>query len=62
MSEQNLIVEGYEDIIVDRVKLNRIQFKIMALEHKNLKTKEYTKSQMITEIMKIISEEVNKNI
>lgn len=62
MSQQNLVIEGYEDIVIDRVKLNRIQIKIMALEHRNLKTKEYTKSQMITEIMKIISEEVNKNI
>lgn len=62
MSEKVLTVEGYEDIKIDPRKLNRIQLSVMHLEKKNLKTKEYSKSQMITEIMKIIREEVNKNL
>ena len=62
MLKKSLTIEGYEDIKVDSGKLNRIQRDVIVLEQKNLKTKELTKSEMRAEILKIIREEVNKNI
>lgn len=62
MSKGNLVIEGYEDIKIDPGKLNRIQMKVIMMEKTNLKTKRLTKSEMRAEILKVIREEVNKNI
>jgi len=62
MSKGHLVIEGYEDIKIDPGKLNRIQMNVIMLEKTNLKTKKLTKSEMRAEILKIIREQVNKNI
>lgn len=62
MSKRSMTIEGYKDIKIDPGKLNRIQMKVIMLEKMNLKTKKLTKSEMRAEILKVIREEVNKNI
>ncbi len=47
---------------VDQKKLNLMTHKILHLEKKNAKTREFTRGQMINMIRDIIETEVQKNI
>lgn len=47
-----------EERIVDKCKLQRILMRVILIERKNSNTKQYSDSEMIKEIQKVIEEEV----
>lgn len=45
---------------INEKKANRLTRKILKLENENLKTKQYSRSEMSDQIIKLIEEEVKK--
>ena len=43
-----------------KTKFNRLMFKILKLDRDNLNTREYTNTEMVERIRKMIEEEVKK--
>lgn len=52
--------QGNNEVVIDKTKLQRMQFKIYALERENMRNNEKTDSQMIEAIKKIIETEAKK--
>ncbi|MFD1928857.1 hypothetical protein ACFSFY_12520 [Sporosarcina siberiensis] len=57
-----LSTDTKETIELDRIKLNAMKLRVIQLEKVNVKTKKYTKDEMIEQIRNIITTEINKNI
>lgn len=52
--------QGNNEVVIDKTKLQRMQFKIYQLERENMRSNEKTDSQMIEAIKKIIETEAKK--
>lgn len=51
---------GNSDFEIEDKKVKRLARKILELENKNLRTKQYTRSEMSDKIIDLIEEEVKK--
>jgi len=49
-----------QDRQIDPIKLNRIKYKILKIEHEHLKTREVTNDKMAELIKQIIIDEINR--